>query len=209
MDCPETKFADVNEGSLSALNNLFSGADRRSFITNAFLAIGVAGAAFPGIAIAAPAKAGKAKRFLDPARYAVLDAVSETIMPRTDTPGARDALVPQRFDALMKNWASAATRQKFTALLDEAEALARTKGGSGLAALPADKQLEVVAAFDKAKVADANYRKFKNLILSLYYISEPGATQELRYEHAPGAWEPSIPIPADTRCYALDVSFGG
>jgi len=209
MDLPETTVTDDSDGSLSALHALFVGADRRSFITNSLLAIGVAGATFPGLATVASAKAVKAKRFLDPARYAVLNAVSEAIMPRTDTPGARDALVPQRYDALMKNWASAATREKFNALLDEVEALARTKGGPGFAALPADKQLEVVAAFDKAKVSDAGYRKFKNLILSLYYISEPGATQELRYEHVPGAWEPSIPVTPDTRGYALDVSFGG
>ena len=84
--------------------------------------------------------------------------------------------------------------------------MARAAGASGLAAMPAAKQLEVVTAFDKAKFADPTYRKFKNLILSLYYISEPGATQELRYEHAPGAWEPSIPVTADTRAWAIDVN---
>ena len=127
-------------------------------------------------------------------------------MPRTDTPGARDALVPQRFDALMQNWASADTRAKFSALLDEADAMARAAGASGLAAMPSAKQLEVVTAFDRAKFADPAYRKFKNLILSLYYISEPGATQELRYEHVPGAWEPNIPVTADTRAWAIDVN---
>ena len=58
-------------------------------------------------------------------------------------------------------------------------------------------------------MADPAYKKFTGLILSLYYISEPGATQELRYEHVPGVWEPSIAVTADTRGYALDVSFGG
>ena len=136
----------------------------------------------------------------------MLDALAETIMPRTDTPGARDALVPQRFDALMRNWASADTQLKFTALLDEAEAVARAAEAGGLAAMPAAKQLEVVTAFDRAKFTDPTYRNFKNLILSLYYISEPGATQELRYQHAPGAWEPNIPVTADTRAWAIDVN---
>lgn len=182
--------------------------DRRRFVISALLAIGTAGAPLPAIARVARAR-GKAVRWLSPARFAVLDALAETIMPRTDTPGARDALVPQRFDALMKNWAAPDTQTRFSALLDEAEAAARAAGASGLAAMPAARQLEIVTAFDRAKFADPAYRKFKNLILSLYYISEAGATQELRYEHTPGAWEPSIPVTSDTRGYALDVSFGG
>ena len=139
----------------------------------------------------------------------MLDAVAETIMPRTDTPGARDAGVPKRFDLLMKTWASPQTRADFTRVLDEIDAAARAADPRGIAALAPAKQLEVVAAYDRAKMADPAYRKFKALILSLYYISEPGATQELRYEHVPGAWEPSIPVTADTRGYAIDVSFGG
>lgn len=139
----------------------------------------------------------------------MLNAVAETIMPRTDTPGARDAGVPKRFDLLMKTWASAQTRADFTRVLDELDAAARPVEPRGIAALASVKQLEVVAAYDRAKMADPAYRKFKALILSLYYISEPGATQELRYEHVPGAWEPSIPVTADTRGYAIDVQFGG
>ena len=180
------------------------GPDRRNFIIAALLAVGTVGVPLP--AIARVTRGRRNVRFLSPARFAVLDALAETIMPRTDTPGARDALVPQRFDALMRNWASADTRAKFTTLLDEAEAIARAAGASGLAAMPAAKQLELVTAFDKAKMRDPAYAKFKALVFALYYLSEAGATQELRYEHVPGAWEPSLPVTADTRGWAIDVS---
>lgn len=206
MILPEPDTDHTAGEPLQTLRAFIPGADRRGFLTSALLAIGITGAALSGCTTMATGKATSASRFLDPARYAALDAVSETIMPRTDTPGARDALVPERFDALMQNWASASTREKFSALLDEADALSRAQTGSTLAALPPEKQLEVVTAFDKAKFADAGYRKFKNLILALYYVSEPGATQELRYEHVPGAWEPSIPVTADTRAWAIDIS---
>ena len=179
--------------------------DRRTFITAALLAVGTAGAPLPAIARITRTRA-KAARFLTPARFAVLDALAETILPRTDTPGARDVLVPQRLDALLRNWASADTQAKFTVLLDEAEAMARAGGTTGLAAMPAARQLELVTAFDKAKLRDPAYGKFKALVFALYYLSEAGATQELRYEHVPGAWEPSLPVTADTRGWAIDVS---
>ncbi len=180
----------------------FAPTDRRSFITSALMAIGVAGAAFDSKAVfaAKPAK----KLFFKPAQFAILDAVTETIMPRTDTPGARDVKVAKRLETLMTSWASPQTRTDFTRILTEIDTAAK-----GIAALSPAKQLEVVAAYDKGKAADPAFRKFKNLVFALYYLSEPGATQELRYEHVPGAWEPSIPVTADTRGYAVDVNFGG
>ena len=153
-----------------------------------------------------PDENGGTDQFFDPARFALLDAVAETIMPRTDTPGARDARVPQRFDALMTSWASPESRKSLTQVLDEIDVAAKSQASKGLAALPADQQLEVVSAFDKANMANPEYLKLKNLVLALYYLSEPGAIQELRYEHVPGAWEPSIPVTPDTRAWAIDVS---
>ena len=152
---------------------------------------------------------GRKMPFIGKARFAVLDAVAETIMPRTDTPGARDALVPKRFDRLMKSWASRRTRTDFLRVLDEIDLAARQNNTGGIAALAPAQQLEVVSAYDRAKMRDPAYSRFKSLIFALYYLSEAGATQELRYEHVPGAWEPSIPATAETRSYAVDVQFGG
>ena len=177
--------------------------DRRSFIAHALLAIGAAGTAFPGWSSLEAAARSKSP-FFTPAQMAVLDAVAETIMPRTDTPGARDAGVPKRFDLLMSTWASAQTRADFAKVLGEIDAAAK-----GISALPPAKQLEVVTAYDRANLRNPAYAKFKALIFALYYLSEPGATQELRYEHVPGAWEPSIAVTPDTRGYAVDIAFGG
>ena len=50
--------------------------------------------------------------------------------------------------------------------------------------------------------ADSDYTRLKELLCVLYYFSKPGATEELRYEHVPGAWEPSIPLTRATRTWA-------
>ena len=179
------------------------GMDRRSFITRTLLSIGVAGAALSGCSLLNGDEKDTGP-FFDKGQMEILDAVSETIMPRTDTPGARDAKVAPRFDTLMQNWASKETQAEFTKVLSDIDAAAK-----GIVKLSPEKQLAAVSAFDMANMKNPAYIKFKGLILSLYYLSEPGATQELRYEHNPGTWEPSIAVTDDTRGYAVDVSFGG
>jgi gluconate 2-dehydrogenase gamma chain len=177
-----------------------SGLERRRLLQAALALAGLAASGIPHDALAQPAAA--ARRFFDPGRYAVLDAVAETIIPRTDTPGARDVEVPARFDAMMTSWASPATRADCQHVLDEIDARARAQYGRALALLSAPDQLAVVSGYDGAQVRSPAYRRFKGLILALYYLSEPGATEELRYEQTPGVWEPSIEVTPDTRAWA-------
>jgi hypothetical protein len=50
-----------------------------------------------------------------------------------------------------------------------------------------------------ARFANPGYGKLKELIVVLYYYSEPALTSELAYIHAPGEWQPSMPITPTTR----------
>ncbi len=189
--------------SLDQSPDISGGIGRRGFIRNALLAIGVAGVPLPAFELLAASPEGT--RFFDDDRFAVLDALCETIMPRTDTPGARDVNVAGRIDAVMHSWASAQTRLDFTRVLDEVTAAGNVTCGMGLPSMDPAEQLEVVSAFDAAKARDPGYLKLKGLVLAFYYLSEPGATQELRYQHVPGAWEPNNPVTAETRAWAFDV----
>jgi gluconate 2-dehydrogenase gamma chain len=170
--------------------------DRRELLGRVLLLVG-------GTAVATPlelfADSGPPARFLGAAQYSVLEAVADIIMPRTDTPGAIDAGVPVAFDALMKKWASRERQEQFRALLEEMDKAA----AGGLLALERTRRAEVLVAFDKSKIGDKVYRKFKELVLTLYYLSEAGATQELRYEHVPGRWEASVKMTPDTRTSAV------
>lgn len=169
--------------------------DRRSLIRNVLLLVGGSVAATPGAALAQSTK--KSMRFFAPAEYAVLSEVSDIIIPRTDTPGAKDAGVPRYFDLLMRNWASAQHKAQFSALIEEVGAL-------GLMKLPKAQRVEAVRTFDAEKLAawDPIYARFKDLILTLYYLSEAGATKELRFELIPGKWEPWTEMAPDQRAWA-------
>jgi len=136
---------------------------------------------------------------LPAATQSLLAAYADTLMPRTDTPGAVDAGVPKLFSALLADWASPQTRASILEALQQIDVAA---GAGGFAAKPANQRKTILATHDRANFAAPGYRRLRELVLVLYYSSEPGATVELRYEHAPGAFEPSVPITAQTRAWA-------
>ena len=175
--------------------------DRRSLLAAMGALIG-AGA----LPEAAWAQEEGAKPYFAPPLFAILDEVCAIIIPKTDTAGAREAGVPQVIDGLMRNWASAEHRRQFEGLLHEIDASARSAdGGGGLLSLPSARRIEIVAAFDAAQMAgrDTVYRRFKDLVLTAYYLSEAGATQELRYEPIPGSFQGGVPVGPDTRAWAV------
>lgn len=176
--------------------------DRRALMRSAILLVG--GGLAAGLADTAFAQAASPAFFTAPER-ALLDAVCATMMPKTDTPGALEAGVPAFIDGMMTNWASDRTRASFRRVLAEIDAHATEAHGKGFAALSSAEQTAALAAFDANAFAvrRGGYRRFKELVLTGYYLSEAGATQELRYELAPGVWEPAVAVGPDTRAWAV------
>jgi gluconate 2-dehydrogenase gamma chain len=173
------------------------GVDRRTLIQRAILLVG-------GAVAGAPRAVGQG-RGLPSARRKLLAAYADILIPETGTPGAFGAGVPAAVDALMRNWASEATATLLGATLDALDAAAHGIAGAGLLSLPAAKRIDVIRAFDAQQIAgrDPGYLRLKDLVLVTYYLSEPGATQELRYEPVPGAWEASVPLGLDRRAWAV------
>jgi gluconate 2-dehydrogenase gamma chain len=167
--------------------------DRRSLLRAAILLVGGSLAGVPNIALAATAD-----RFFTPAQFTIMSEMADIIMPRTASPGAKDAGVPDFLDALMTNWASDSRQSQFRALFDEV-------GGVGFMNLDDAGRVSFMRNFDagKIRVWDPAYVKFKELVLTLYYLSEAGATKELRYELIPGKWEPWTEISPDAPAWAV------
>jgi gluconate 2-dehydrogenase gamma chain len=143
--------------------------------------------------------------FFDRQHRAILDAVSDIIVPATDTPGARDAGVPAFIDAMMANWASDDTRLQLANVLDAVDARARVETGLPFLQLPAERRAAFVRDFDAEAFAtgDGPWRRFKELVLTGYYLSEAGATKELRYVQVPGAWHADIAFGEGDRAWAV------
>lgn len=191
--------------------------ERRELLQRIGLLIGVA--ALPSSAVFS-AGASPGKRFLGAAEFRLLSAVCDTLVPRTDTPGAVQAGIPQQIDALLRDWASPGTRTQLSAALASIDAAAKTSGARGFAQLQPAARHSLLKAHDAAALrppppsdgpssidailagppaTDPAYARLKDLVVTLYYSSRIGLSQELTYVHAPGKWQPSVPLTKDTR----------
>lgn len=181
------------------------GVDRRTLLARVLLLAGASatGVSFEALSAAEADLLGEGQR-------TTLIAAADTIVPQTDTPGAVDVGVPALFEGLLANWAAPATITALADVLDRIGAL-----GGGFASLDPAGRKSALQAFDAAALApsdapradpfgppgaaDPAYQRFKELVLTLYYLSQPALTQELAYTHVPGRWEPSVPVTPATR----------
>ncbi|WP_158241477.1 gluconate 2-dehydrogenase subunit 3 family protein [Novosphingobium sp. TH158] len=200
--------------------------DRRDLMGHFALLLGVA--ALPAEAFAAPkGKAkGKAapKKFFTPSQTALVTALADTFIPKTDTPGAVEAGVVPRFDAMMGRWASAKTKAEVVAALAAVDKMALETDRKTFAALAPARRKELLIPYDKAAlkpvpppkrlsglaalmggasfVVDPGYSRVKDLIIGLHYSSEASMTKDIIYEHIPGPYVASLKLTKDSRPFS-------
>jgi hypothetical protein len=134
----------------------------------------------------------------------LLDEVAETILPRTDTPGARDAAVGQ----FIARYSAACYPPEKIALLQaglrDIEAQMRSLHGTGFRQasqqakesllVDIDRQAKAQAAGAAANGGPPHYfTLIKQLTLLGFFTSEPGETRVARYRPVPGKYRGCIP----------------
>jgi hypothetical protein len=154
-------------------------------------------------------------RYLDVNKELIAD-LSEIIIPRTNTPGAKDAKVGETIISLLKNVSDRKTQNNFIEGLKAVENYSFMAFKNPFTALSATQQKDVVTHFfEKSKNFTGNLRKVKNKILGKSFIeilkyyssiafctSEPGATQALAYDYIPGKYIGCMPVSANQRSWA-------
>lgn len=195
----------------------FAQMDRRALMRNVALLLGAA--TVPTLAGCKAAMQGQGA--LDDGQMKLLNAIADTIIPVTDTPGAVAAGVPKLVSGMLRDWASAETRAQITSAID---AIGKLSGDENFAALAPEKRKALLLAYDKAAVqlgpppkkkltgmaamiagaptANPAYIKLKELIINLYYNSEIAATKELVFEAVPGKFISSLKVTPETRPFA-------
>ena len=179
--------------------------DRRALIARALMLVGAGAAAsacqtLDAIAPVAPQELAGMDGLTQRQR-AVLSAAAERIIPQTETAGAIAAGVPERLEGMLFTWASDETRAGYLRALETIDELPGQ--AASFATLPVAQQHNLLAAYDAramgAQGRDEDYARLKDLVVTLYYMSQEALTQELQYNHVPGRWDPSIPVTPETR----------
>jgi hypothetical protein len=141
--------------------------------------------------------------FLSEPQGILITQVAEIIIPKTDTPGAKDVGVPGFIDQLMKDVYSKEDSDKYLASLKAFDDEAQKEHGDPFIELKPEEQTAFFKKLHDAVVKDNSenapaYRSFimttKELTMLGFFTSKPGATQVLQYEAVPGAYKGCIPV---------------
>ncbi|MEO7656665.1 MAG: gluconate 2-dehydrogenase subunit 3 family protein [Sphingomicrobium sp.] len=160
----------------------------------------------------------------------LLTDVCDMVVPRTDTPGAADVGVPAFVVLALAHGLEGSRAPSASAAIPETASYLRPDGSfRHLAWLEAEADRECNGNFigrskaerlDALKKIDARgfaadgdhpWKLLKALILTGYYTSQSGGSQDLRYELVPGRWDPDLPLKPADRAFSSDwtaVDFG-
>ncbi|MEO5814759.1 MAG: gluconate 2-dehydrogenase subunit 3 family protein [Gemmatimonadaceae bacterium] len=145
------------------------------------------------------------------AEIALLDEIGETIIPTTDTPGAKAAAIGRFIAATATDCYDDASFASLRGGLTKIDTASRKKHGKTfMESTPAERtalanELEVEQrkyAKEKARTEPQHYfRLMKELTLIGYFTSEIGATKALRYVESPGSYDGNLPYKKGDRAF--------
>jgi hypothetical protein len=157
-----------------------------------------------------------ALKILSPHQDAAVTAMAELIIPRTDTPGAKDTHVNLFIDHIVADWYSDEERKQFLDGLAEVDSRTQLLFQKNFVDASAAQQIEILHSLGdelaQAAAAVASgprgyrgsspepknsfYLQLRELTLTGYFTSEAGFTQQLHEEIIPGRFDGCAPIPS-------------
>ena len=126
---------------------------------------------------------------------ALMTALSERVMPTTDTPGAIAAGVPEFIEKLLADWAKPEERTPILAGLDAIEARSRADSTVAAASATPEQQDALLTLAMEGQLPGGGefFEKFRQLVITGYFTSEIGITQERKYLPIPGRYDGAYP----------------
>ena len=148
-------------------------------------------------------------KLLSTEQAALLPELVETILPRTDTPGAKDALVHVFVDLFVADCYPADRKAVFRDWLGAIESASHARYNRGFLALAGEERLALLTRLEreileKGEPAERSFvRSLKSLTLLGYFSSKPGATQAAEYEQSPGPYRGCVDLEPGQKVQAL------
>lgn len=151
---------------------------------------------------------------LNQSQFNLVGDIAGTIIPDTETPGAKSVHVDYLIDELAANWMTADERADFLDDLTELDARIEQEYGKKFSALNLEERGAVLDQLGAEMLGDGQatdglgditnsddgrsrkhiYRTLRELTLFGYYTSEVGASEELIYDAIPGAYKGCVPF---------------
>ena len=181
--------------------------DRRHFLTGILAMVS-------GVAVAPIARAMQAG--MDPGyipatpymtddQRALTAAVSERIIPTTDTPGAIAAEVPAFIEMMLSEWYWQGERDMVMSGLSAIDAAAQKSHGKPFAAVTPAQQDAILTLAQAQTLSGApadSFEHLRQLVIFGYYSSEIGCTVERVYLPVPGRYDGAYPYSEVNRVFS-------
>jgi Gluconate 2-dehydrogenase subunit 3 len=141
-----------------------------------------------------------------------LNEIAETILPATDTPGAKEAKVGEFMTVIVKDCYETKDQTAFMAGMKKLNEASTKANGKTFMQVTAEQRHSLLvdldkeaSAFQKTKKPDETKHYFtmlKELTLWGFFSSEVGATKALRYIAVPGKYEGTVPYKKGDKAWA-------
>lgn len=152
-----------------------------------------------------------AVKVLTPSQRATVEALADCIIPRTETPGAKDLGAGDFVDLMLAEWYDAVDRERFLQGIADVDKRMQTLFGKTFVDANSDQRAQMMTELGERMIEEEErrtaphphdedvpehesfYPMLRRLVLTAYYTSEEGATKELHFEIIPASRELCAP----------------
>jgi hypothetical protein len=143
-----------------------------------------------------------------PERIAMLDAIAETIIPRTSTAGARDARIGAFIDVMIRDCYYPDMQKKLNDGIQEIAVEGKKAIGQAFPEASQMEREEFLTGYDEAAQADGEhfFKTIKELTLLGYFTSEEAANDGVvNYEPVPTRYDGCAPADENTKVFYSNI----
>lgn len=147
---------------------------------------------------------GAPQAVFTPAQRTLVSALSERVLPTTDTPGAVAAGVPDYIEHMLGDWAIDDERATIIDGLTAIDARSMADYQMPAAKASAAQQDILLKHAMNGEIAGGKpfFNAFRQLVITGYYTSEVGITQERHYLPVPGDYDGAYPAAKINRIFS-------
>lgn len=196
--------------------------ERRTAIKQTALILGyaISGSALSGVlnGCKADTSPGWTPEFFTADQLTTIGDIAECILPKTETPGAKDLLVDRFVDKMLKMSYSEAEQQSFLEGMTAFEADCETANGKAFSTCSAEQQTAFLQKHEDqsppmppsvwgGQLGESDpvpfYRQLKSLVLLGYFTSEEVGENILNYDPIPGQYRGCVPLAEIGKAWSL------